>query len=104
MTIQHPTRQELEQWADPRETSIEVAEAIWWLAGVQTDAERAAFPVALGNTAPSPADEAQRIWNDPTREEWLAVWGRVTGNGLRSGHDYRWGVSALGDEFASGVR
>lgn len=32
-----------------------------------------------------------QVWGCPTHEEALAVWERVTGNGLRPSTDYVWG-------------
>lgn len=69
----------LEQWSQSHETAEEIAEAIFSLAR-------------------SP-EEAERIWLDPTREEWLAIWERVTKNGLLDGADFQWGVSAMGNEY-----
>jgi hypothetical protein len=71
-----PMTSEMIQWADDRNTAREVAEAIWWLAG--------------GNS-----DGAERIWQSPTAEERLAIWERVTGNGLRDARDYAWGCDTL---------
>jgi hypothetical protein len=56
-----------------RETSPEIMEAIRYVAGDDAN--------------------AVRLWEEPTDEELLAVWERVTGNGLRSATDYAWGAS-----------
>ena len=64
---------ELEQWARGRRTSEPVAEAIWWLAETP--------------------DEAQRIWEEPTPGEWLAVYERATRNGLIE--ELQWGEETL---------
>ena len=68
-------RQALEQWADCHNTSIEVAEAI--------------FFVADGD------DDAERVWQDPTEEEVLAIWECATNNGLTDGSDLWWGIDNL---------
>jgi len=60
--------------AASRETSYEILEAILFVAG-QNEAA------------------AERIWEDPCYEEGLAVWERVTGNGLRAATEYTWGAS-----------
>jgi len=65
----------LEKWAESRNTSIEVAEAIWNL----TD----------------DSSEKQQIWEDPTPEEIIAIWERVTMNGLLDGADFWWGEDNL---------
>jgi len=69
----------IEQWSQSHETAEEIAEAIFWLA--------------------RSAEEAERIWQEPSREEWLAIWERVTKNGLLDGADFQWGVSAMGNEY-----
>lgn len=68
-------RQALEQWADSHKTSIEIAEAI--------------FFVADGD------DDAERVWQEPTKEEILAIWEHATNNGLVDGSDLWWGVDNL---------
>lgn len=60
--------------ADCRETSDEIMEAIAWLA--DGDFKRAV-----------------RIWEDPTDEEWLAIWERVTKNGLHPANEFFWGAA-----------
>lgn len=72
------TTMEIRGWASSRETDPEVALAIWNLAG-------------------GDPDEAQRIWDDPTDAEQIAIWERVTDNGLRPGADYQWGASTLAE-------
>lgn len=74
---------EHEQWAASHQTNEQIVEQI--------------FSLARGDEA-----EAQRIWEDPTVEEWLAIWERVTGNGLRDGDDYNWGAGVLGNAYAGG--
>ena len=74
-----------EQWASSRGTDEEIAEAIFWLSGEEADQEE--------------TPKSDRIWEAPTREEWLAIWERVTGNGLRDGADYHWGESRMGNEY-----
>ena len=59
---------------DSRETSMEIIEAISFLAN--------------GNDA-----IAERIWSDPTEPELLAIWERATNNGLISDNDFCWGAS-----------
>lgn len=69
--------------ADSRETSIEVMEAIRAVAG---------------------SDEAAvRVWEDPSYEEALAVWERVTNNGLRDSTNYCWGASGSNWAAAAGI-
>ena len=66
---------EYEQLADSLRTSEEVLEAIMDL---ETE------------------DRGYRsIWDDPTREEVIAIWERVTGNGNRDAQDFFWGDSPL---------
>jgi hypothetical protein len=60
--------------AASRETSYEILEAILFVAG-QNEAA------------------AKRIWEDPDQVEGLAIWERVTGNGLRAATEYTWGAS-----------
>jgi hypothetical protein len=59
--------------AESRETSISIMTAIWSIAHPKT------------------YEEATRIWEDPTNEEFLAIWEIVTGNDLRPSTDYCWG-------------
>lgn len=65
--------------AENRKTSMEIMEAILAVAG---------------------GDEqvAERVWDLPTQEEGIAIWERVTDNGLRDDSDYHWG--AYGDRWA----
>lgn len=63
--------------ADARETSPEIVEAC----------------EALG----------PGVLDQPTYEEALAVWERVTGNGLRPSTDYVWGDSGSGWAAALGL-
>lgn len=60
--------------ADSRETSRELMDAILYVAG--------------GDEA-----VAVRVWEDPTEAEALAVWERVTNNGLTPSNEFCWGVS-----------
>lgn len=66
--------------AASRETSVEIMDAILWL--------------ARGNEA-----EAVRIWEEPTDKEMLALWERVTKNGLVSADEFCWG--AAGSDWAT---
>ena len=59
--------------ADSRETSKELMEAIYFVAGRNDD-------------------EAVRIWEDPTESELLAIWERVTKNGLIAADEFCWGA------------
>jgi len=59
--------------AASRETSVELIEAIYFVAGKNES-------------------EAVRIWEDPTDVELLAVWERVTKNGLIAADEFCWGV------------
>ena len=74
---------EIKTWAASRETDDVVAEAII-------------------NLARHNPHTAQNIWTNPTREEWLAIWERVTRNGLLDGDDYRWGAGVLGNSYDEG--
>lgn len=67
--------------AASRETSVEIMDAILWL--------------ARGNEV-----EAVRIWEDPTDKEILALWERVTKNGLVSADEFCWG--AAGSDWGVG--
>ena len=58
--------------ANSRETDPAIMEAILYVAG--------------GDEA-----DAVRIWEEPSREELLAIWERVTRNGLRDATDFCWG-------------
>ena len=66
-----------EQWADCRKTDIEVAEAIFYVASHQENV-------------------AERIWQDPSEAEVIAIWEYVTCNGLHDAADFNWGVGTLG--------
>lgn len=65
------------QWiesAEARETSREIMAAIW-------------------TVAQSDADEAERIWDDPTEAERVAICEISTNNGLRCApEDFCWGA------------
>jgi len=65
----------IKHWADSHETSDEVAEAILWIAIDIID--------------------AQRIWEDPTEQEFLAVWERATKNGRIDDDILWWGDTTL---------
>jgi len=71
--------------AGSRETDLKIIEAIWWLSG--KDETR-----------------AERIWQDPTNEEMIAIWERVTNNGLRPSNEFCWGKagSAWADDLEGG--
>lgn len=60
--------------AASRETSVELMEAIYFVAG-RNDAD------------------AVRVWEDPTEAELLAIWERATKNGLVSADEFCWGAS-----------
>ena len=62
------------QEADSRNTSAEILEACWW--------------AAFGDY-----QEAVRVWEDPTDNEALEIWARVTNNGLRPASDFCWGAA-----------
>lgn len=72
--------QGLQQWADCRNTSEEVAEAILFFASSEEDADR--------------------IWADPTDGEVLAVWEYATNNGLHDDSDLYWGIDTLAKVMA----
>ena len=67
------TNQEINDFADGRETSNEICEAI--------------LKIATNN------EDAARIWQDPTESEMLAIWERVTKNGLLTAADFCWGAA-----------
>lgn len=69
--------------SDSRETSTEIMEAILYVAG--------------GNET-----EAVRVWEAPTEAEMIAIWERVTNNGLHDETQFCWG--AAGSRWASGIR
>lgn len=69
--------------ADSRETSQEIIDAI----------------VRLSQNE----KEAIRIWESPTYEESLAIWERVTDNGLRDSNEYCWGASGSNWAGAAGL-
>lgn len=60
--------------ADSRETSPELMESIFFVAG-RNDTR------------------AARIWSEPTDEEVLAIWEHVTGNGNLDASDFVWGAA-----------
>ena len=62
------------QESESRETSPEILEACWWAAAGD-------YP------------EAVRVWEDPTDDESLEIWARVTNNGLRPASDFCWGAA-----------
>jgi len=62
---------------DSRETSREIIEAIWFVSSQNEQ-------------------EAVRIWEDPTEAEALAIWKRVTKNGLVLSSDFCWGEAGSG--------
>jgi hypothetical protein len=68
--------------AASRETSVEIMDAIMWLArGDET--------------------EAVRIWEEPSEAEMIALWERVTKNGLVHANEFCWGAS--GSKWADGI-
>ena len=69
--------------AASRETSNEIMEAIRAVAGSES--------------------AAVRVWEEPTYEESLAVWERVTNNGMRPSTDYCWGAAGSGWAAAAGI-
>jgi hypothetical protein len=75
------TMTDLTNWANSHETDERVAEAIFFLARSET--------------------EAERIWQDPTEAEWLAIWQRATQNGQLDGTELNWGEEVLGNEYAA---
>ena len=80
--------------ADARETSPEIMSAILWVAR-GCDAERIWFALGEDET------EAERIWADPSDAELLAIWERVTKNGLINASEFCWGAS--GSDWANNV-
>lgn len=60
--------------ADSRETSPEIMAAIIHVAG-------------------GDEEEADRIWTEPTPDELVSIWERVTKNGLRDSSEFVWGGS-----------
>jgi hypothetical protein len=66
---------ELGEWAGSRETSVEVAEAIYSIAVDDTD--------------------ASRIWDAPADYEITAIWERATKNGLIHDERFLWGGATL---------
>jgi len=71
----------IEQWADSHQTDEQIAEAIFYLAADDS--------------------EADAIWQDPTEAQIIAIWERATRNGLLS-DDMCWGENNL-HELSSGV-
>ena len=69
--------------AASRETSPEIMEAILYVAGSEK--------LAVG------------VWEAPSEAEALAVWERVTRNGLRESADYCWGAAGAAWAAALGV-
>jgi len=67
--------------AESRETSPELMAAILYVAGNNDD-------------------EAVRVWKEPAPHELLAVWERVTKNGLIESTEFCWGAS--GSNWAEG--
>jgi len=78
------TKTEWRGQADCRETSAEIMEAIW------------VFAEAYGC-----ASEAERIWAEPDETELLAIWERVTCNGLHPSSAFVWG--AAGNAWAADI-
>ena len=67
--------------ADSRETSVELMEAIRYVAGSN--------------------EAAVRVWENPSEPEMLAIWERVTKNGLVPSADFCWG--AAGSQWAEDI-
>ena len=67
----------IQEWSMARETSIEIARAIAWLA----------------NDEP---EMAQRIWEEPTAEEFTQIWQRVTLSGELDAESFYWQDQTLG--------
>ena len=80
--------------ADARETSQEIMSAILWVARGR-DAERIWADPSEDET------EAERIWAAPSEAEMLAIWERVTKNGLIDASEFCWGAS--GSDWANNV-
>ena len=62
-----------------------------WAASHETDE---AIAEAIAHFAQDNLDEQERIWQDPTPAEVLAIWERVTRNGLET-DDLPWGETTL---------
>ena len=69
--------------ADSRDTSREIMAAILAVAGSDT--------------------AAARVWENPTYEESLAVWERVTNNGNTDSTDFFWGAAGSAWAKANGL-
>lgn len=69
--------------ANSRETSVELMEAILYVAGSE--------------------EAAARLWEEPTEAEALAVWERVTKNGLIDSTDFDWGAAGANWATALGI-
>jgi len=69
--------------ADSRNTSAEIMNAIRNVAGSES--------------------AAVRVWEEPTYEEALAVWERVTNNGNTDSTDYCWGAAGSAWASANGI-
>lgn len=52
-----------------------------------------AILAAIEWLADGDAEKEHRIWQDPTNEELIAIWERVTQNGLTPTSDFEWGES-----------
>ena len=68
--------------ADSRKTSTELMEAIFYTSGKSEKL-------------------AERIWAEPTNDELIAIWERVTKNGNIESTDFCWG--AAGSRWAANV-
>jgi len=55
---------------------------------------------AISNIARSESD-AVRIWEEPCQSEMIAVWERVTKNGLIDASEFCWGAS--GSDWAKAI-
>jgi hypothetical protein len=65
-------------WAITHEVDERIAEAIGYLADGDTNV-------------------AERIWQEPTDAEIIAIYERATENGLEDENDMRWGLVTLAD-------
>jgi hypothetical protein len=78
---QHIT--DLQTWAHTHETDIEIVESI-------------------ANLASYDRFEMQRMWQDPTEAEIIAIWEDVTNNGQHDDTLMAWGIETLGT-IAEGI-
>jgi hypothetical protein len=74
---------DLQAWADSHETDIEIVESI-------------------ANLANYDRFEMQRMWQDPTEAEIIAIWEDVTNNGQHDDTLMAWGIETL-STIAEGI-